>query len=625
MLTLYRWLWYLLPANPVFQRIIQGGSRRWRHFWVRTGYLGALVVLIVFGLLLGGGMAQASITQLAKAGTNLFAIVSYGQVILVCLLAPLFMAGAISQEQSGETYDILLTTPMSNLQIVLGSLLGRLFFVLALLLSGLPLFSVLLIFGGVPMASIFVAFAVAALVTMVVGAVAIALSVSRKGGRKAVYVFVITIAAYLVSCYAIDLLVRNLPGAGLSLGGAKQTTVLTPLHPLLVLESYLNSANYQPPTPEDLADRSWLVRFYLGKPLAAFATLSVLISMALVLWSALLVRRIGQGDGKVMLAVKRWLRLGAEGRRRGRARTVWANPIAWREANARGNRFMGIVGRWGFAILGWLAAVYLLLAYHNRWPTFLSGGPMDDQQLSGALLALMSIELAVIGMVAIYMSAGSVSREREDGTLDLLLTTPVTPHQYVWGKVRGLVSFLLLLIAVPVVTLAILSVYQLLSGAKVSYSPMSMSMSGSAVRPLFLVDAALLFPLMLVPFVAFCVTTGMWWSIKSRGVLGAVIPTVAIVGVLSLFLGLCGYNMAENVPIVGPIINAASPTTSLSMLMNPWERVTQFGDDPIFGRISLFIAALLAGGAYSLIVYGLLQTMVKSFDQTVRRLSGTGA
>ena len=36
------------------------------------------------------------------------------------------------------------------------------------------------------------------------------------------------------------------------------------------------------------------------------------------------------------------------------------------------------------------------------------------------------------------------------GTLDLLLTTPITPNKYIWGKVRGLVSFLVLLVAVPV-------------------------------------------------------------------------------------------------------------------------------------------------------------------------------
>ena len=53
-------------------------------------------------------------------------------------------------------------------------------------------------------------------------------------------------------------------------------------------------------------------------------------------------------------------------------------------------------------------------------------------------------------------AASTVTREKEDGTLDLLLTTPITSHYYIWGKLRGLVSFVLPLIAVPVVSALLL-------------------------------------------------------------------------------------------------------------------------------------------------------------------------
>jgi len=38
----------------------------------------------------GGLASNMDLSDLAKAGTRVFALVSYGQVILVCLLAPLF-------------------------------------------------------------------------------------------------------------------------------------------------------------------------------------------------------------------------------------------------------------------------------------------------------------------------------------------------------------------------------------------------------------------------------------------------------------------------------------------------------------------------------------------------------
>ena len=103
-----RYLWYLVPANPIVVRIVQGGSRRTRDLWVRMGYLGGLIALVLGGLLSSEAMGKdATITDLAKSGTKVFAIVAYGQVILVCLIAPLFMAGAINQERQGETFDIL--------------------------------------------------------------------------------------------------------------------------------------------------------------------------------------------------------------------------------------------------------------------------------------------------------------------------------------------------------------------------------------------------------------------------------------------------------------------------------------------------------------------------------------
>ncbi|MEX0655696.1 MAG: hypothetical protein WD534_11420 [Phycisphaeraceae bacterium] len=632
--AIYRWAWTMGPGNPMIVRIIQGGSRRGQHLWVRMGYLGALIALVLIGLLSGGGMQQqVSLTDLAKAGTWVFGIVAYGQVVLVCLLAPLFMAGAIGREQQGQTFNILLTTPLSNLQIVLGSLMGRLFFVIALLLSGLPLFAVLLVFGGVPIQSVFLAFAVAAFTALTVGAVAVTMSVFRAGGRKAVFTFVVIIGAYLVGAYALDVgLLRRITAV------PDSTTWLTPLHPLLVLEASLNSANYRPPGPEHTATLPGLVQFYLGRPFAAFATLSLLSSALMVGTSSIVLRQFGQGEPAWVRWLKRKLRLPvaeAGGERRRAGRDVWQNPIAWREANTRGKVLSGILARWGFAAFALALGAVLLALYHfDALPSVpgQTGRPMPAHELlHSALLTLLLLEVAVVTMVAIYMSAGAVSKEREDGTLDLMLTTPITPKFYVWGKLRGLVSFLSLLIAVPVLTLAMVSVYAVvgwwLGWEQAVYTHSAVALGGGqvTVRPLLLLpEAPLLLLLMLVPFVALCVMAGMSWSIKAKGVLGAVVPTLAIVGVMALVLGLCGSSAAENVMFVGPVLNAFSPATNVGMIVNPYERIAGFSDHDLAGRVGLVIAAIIAAAGYSAIVYAMLLGMVRGFDHTVRKLSGTG-
>jgi ABC-type transport system involved in multi-copper enzyme maturation permease subunit len=352
------------------------------------------------------------------------------------------------------------------------------------------------------------------------------------------------------------------------------------------------------------------------------------------------VRRLGQGGPMIPLPSKwrTFLRLSAPGERTRAPREVWKSPIAWREANARGNRFGGILARWGFIVLGIGAAIVLVVKFHNgtlpKFASALGARATDDgPAFRMALLALLLLEFAVITIVALYMSAGCVSKEREDGTLDLLLTTPVTQHQYVWGKLRGLVSFLSALIAVPVGTMAIACIYALFAGKRAEVMYYSVSTSGTGGSgypgPLIYPEMMVILPLVLVPFVALCVTVGMTWSIKAKGVLGAVIPSVAIIGGLALVLGFCGMNAVQNVPVIGAVINAFSPVTNMIVLVNPIENVNNFLRSPdnssAAGRMSLFIGALIAAAGYGVIVYAYIGATVKSFDQVVRKLSGTAS
>ncbi len=643
MSALLTWLSNLGPTNPMVRRIVHGGSRRMQHFFVRVGYLAVLVGLVVFTMLTGGAMeGSVAMSELAKAGSAVFAVVAYGQVIGVCLLAPLFMAGAIASEQSGRTYNILLTTPLSNFQIVLGSLLGRLFFVLVLLASGLPLFAVLLVFGGVRGGAVVEAFAVAGATAVLVGAVAVTLSVARAGGRKAVFTFVIAIAGLLVGGYAVDVLLLR------ALDPSPYTTWLTPLHPLLVLESSIRTVSYGPPPPEATAGWPGWYAWWVGQPFRAFLSWTLGVSVFLIAGCSLFVRRFGQGFGSAPGWVARLLRL--KGAERFRThRLVHGNPVAWREAHTRGQVASGILARWGFVVVAWGAAAVLLWMFHRgelpELPTTTGAtrgaGAAQVETLHALLAALLLVEVAVVVLVAIYMSAGCVSREREDGSLDIMLTTPVTPRQYVWGKLRGLVRFLSLLIAAPVGTLLLVGGYALLGFVTgwydgtyryawdgLSGSGAVGSFGGSAPMVVdawvVLPEAGVLLALMLVPFVALCIAAGMGWSLKAKSVLGAVVPTVGILGAVAAVLGLCGGMATTNIAFVGPVINALSPATNVLMLIDPYSNVSAFVQSPEVGRSSLWFGAVAAAGMYGMIVYALIFTMVRGFDQTVRKLSGTG-
>src|SRR6195952_4580277 len=205
MLGVTEYAWRLLPGNPILLRVVDAGGKRRRDLFIRCGYLGLLVFFVVFSLLSSGSAGSTqSLSDLAKTSASLFQRLSYFQLALVALLSPIFTAGAITQEKDSQTYDILLATPLSNGQIVLGSLLSRLFFVIALLISGIPVFSITQIFGGVAISAIVQSFFIAASTALVTGAVAMAIAVLKVGTRRTIFSFYLFIVLYMVGTYLLD-------------------------------------------------------------------------------------------------------------------------------------------------------------------------------------------------------------------------------------------------------------------------------------------------------------------------------------------------------------------------------------------------------------------------------------
>src|ERR1041385_8558092 len=207
MLGIGNYLWRLIPANPILVRVVQAGGKRKRDLLIRCAYLGILLFLVIFLLLQSAGnLASASLSDLSKQSSEIFSQMSFLQLALVALLAPIFTAGAITQEKDSQTYDILLSTPLTNGQIVLGSLLSRLFFVIALLVSGIPIFSITQIFGGVAIKSIVMSFLIAAATAFVTGALAMAIAVFKVGPRRTIFSFYLLIMLYI----AIPLVLEKL-------------------------------------------------------------------------------------------------------------------------------------------------------------------------------------------------------------------------------------------------------------------------------------------------------------------------------------------------------------------------------------------------------------------------------
>jgi ABC-type transport system involved in multi-copper enzyme maturation permease subunit len=675
------WLWRLLPGNPIFLRVLYAGGRRIRHLWIRLGYLGVLFLVMFIAMF--GSSTGGALDDLAKGSTQVFRFISIVQLAMICFLAPVFMAAAITQEKDSQTYNILLSTPLSNAQIVLGSLLSRLFFVMVLLLAGVPILCVTMIYGGVTLRQILLSTGIAATSAVLTGSLAIAISAARVGTRKTIFSFYLTIALYLLAVggmgyprafrrpaetlrylernraveewvtagntrppafkmerlltlepekmdiialrgivtdpgaaetlldklrqaddVAAERLDTNLtffgcPGAPLNTDGVRMSW-LAPFHPLLALQVALNEVE-APPAATGLG---WPMDYFLSKPYYGYMTLTLLTAMSVVVFSMIYVRRgAREGEtGRLGWALGQLLqRLGLQAKRR-KPRRVWQNPVAWREARTRASFAGRGALRYILVVLGLTCGAVLLISYVGGWGWF------DPSELRLWLSGLIVIEFALILLMAANSAATAITREREANTMELLLCTPLTSGYIIYGKLRGLVSFLFPLILVPAVCLLGFAVYDLALGHE---------------RPIVWIESGFELVLLLVVYSSFACMLGLQMSLRFRRTVQAVLSSVAILMAVSFALGACGYGLIEVSEVFGAFIAPFTPFTAVSAIVNPAWMLSRKAPDADLTQIRMLvpIGVCTAAVFYTLVVVGMYRGMIRNFDMTLRKQS----
>ncbi len=602
---IWLWLWHLLPGNPILVRVVQGASRRPRHLWLRFGYLTILLFVVLVAMMAKLGDASTLLSDLAKGASATFTSASYAQLALMCFLAPIFTAGAITQEKDAQTYNILLTTPLSNAQIIFGSLMSRLYFVLMLLLAGLPIFFITMVYGGVTASQIIQSFSIAGGTAVLTGSLAIAISMVGIGTRRTIFSFYLTIGLYLLIVYA---LASSWSGAWLeeapqSVTGNRRLSWLAPYHPFLALEVALNSV--QAPDVGLVAHRGWPWAFFYSAPQTAYVGLTLGASFILTLASMFFVRRgTKQGESTVISRLAEKFGKRASGERSRKPKTVWKNPVAWREAAARGSGITGGAFRYALLAGGLVAAVWLLVEYGST--NGLSAGVTREW-----LSELVMIEFGLVLLISTNTAAMAMTKEREANTIDLLLTTPLTSKYIVFGKLRGLVSFTLPMIAVPTASLLMFALYDMIKGhaERVAY-----------------VESAGLLALLMIAYTAGACMLGMHVSLRSKKTVKAVMVSLGTMILIMLAVSALWNEITRAFDVYGALLAPAWPYTAISIIGDP----ALLLDDPTVlpKQIIKIRGLLLLGSGISMLVWlaiiaSVYKTMVRNFDMTLRKQSAS--
>jgi ABC-type transport system involved in multi-copper enzyme maturation permease subunit len=128
--------------------------------------------------------------------------------------------------------------------------------------------------------------------------------------------------------------------------------------------------------------------------------------------------------------------------------TRYENPVVTKELRTRmrGGKAYLIMAAY-IVLLG----VILLIAYYNEWATY--RGSYDPQMWGNAKIGLKLFsdltwgQAICIALIAPSLTAGSITHEREQLTLEILSLTSLSPRNIVAGKVSAAMLYILMLLA----------------------------------------------------------------------------------------------------------------------------------------------------------------------------------
>jgi ABC-type transport system involved in multi-copper enzyme maturation permease subunit len=342
-------------------------------------------------------IARARLPEFSQSFSQVFL---FGQLGIVALVTPLFTAGAVADERERRTLDLLVTTSMSDQEIILGLYAGRMANLGLVILTGLPILSVMPLLGGVDPVWVVTTFVATNMTMLTLGALSILASVVARS----------SLGAHLGS-YAGSLMVVPLsfvPG----FIAVMQPDPLISLVPLMVsiviqgglIVAFLQSATRQLRTQpgEWAGDHDALSAS--TNPEEKTNYLEVLVAA----------RHRESPMSESPLATYREVPMYVRHRP-----SVSDPPVLWKDYYRKnlGQLMTGIS----------LAAIVLV-------GLFSLGSLSTVTQATDVVGYWVAIVVAIILLPVPVIAAQMISREREVGTLDCLLATPLSTEEIFTNK-----------------------------------------------------------------------------------------------------------------------------------------------------------------------------------------------
>lgn len=549
-------------TGPILEKELRVSSRRRRNYLLRSAYLLFLTVFVAYVWFVAvtinsNSSASYRISRMSVAATSITTTIAWFQFIALQLTALVMLSNSINDEVRKKTLDVLISTPITSLQIVMGKLTSKLLQLMLLLAVSLPLLAVVRAFGGVPWYYLAASLCVTVTATIFAASLSLLLSTMRTNAYTAI----------TSSISMAIVLFGGLPAfASLMFFLTKNTFFQEILLPATLIVNpfaamiYLSESMFSSRTAGSLAGYSWPVHCML-----MFTFSSVLLVI-----SVFRIRPAVLNRDKKSLA---W-RLGRKCRkfvRKNKAASIGTSvdspacritgdPILWRELNRplTGSMFSD---RAGLVIVAAILIVAYGLAIYYKW--------IIEKGFHSVFVGLLAL---VILMRTATLAATAIASEKQTKAWPILLTTPLEDAHIIRSKALAVFRrtlWLWIILTVHIAFFIIIGVLHPLAAVGAFYS--------------------------IAPGVLFLIGSGMVAGTFFRTNTGAIVATFTI-PVLGWFFCPClsfsnpvltaGWSMQANSNLFFDAASIISPFAFLGLLTFALPAIAYSG----FGMFFLFLA-----------------------------------
>ena len=394
----------LLRKMPLLLMELQQQAAAKRTYVLRFVYAATLFGVACF---LFYSANNAEDTSVLGRGEKLFEQLFRLQYWGLGIVVPALTCGVITEEKGRNTLGILLMSPLGGIRITTQKLIGRLVPMFSFVLLSLPLLSVAYSYGGITEGGLLIGVVQLLLTCLQVGALGLLMSVLSR-----------TTLAALVVTYGVFLLTNFL---------------CVPLWPAVTVSQ--SSAGY--------VGFSMLLSAIVSIICLMVATF-LLTSRAFQNSHNYLLQMQGQIDRFVVDVNRLFGNITVTKPERDRPA---AKPIAWRETDRKS------LGRLRYLIRILIVVELPLIAL-----------AATVNQNVGLFHTLLRAGLWIGGLALLGThSSGLVAGERSRGTMEVLLTTPITGRSILQQKVSGLWR-LIIVLGIPLLTLFLIETIHAVSG-----------------------------------------------------------------------------------------------------------------------------------------------------------------